>query len=276
MKKSVKVTALMAAAATVCALSAAVGAEVYNNSGVYYDNITTASAPATNTSGVYYDNTTSAPNSGVYYDSTSSQGSSVNNSGVYYDTNAGSVNTNSGTVYYDNYTYPTSSLVTVYPETSVLYYDQVIARNPNVSVETDQLKVSYTRLKSAEKAAGIAFDDLPSNVVYDLRSKKHSVVDSNILQVKYYDNSGDAVAVRKGFGKADVSGDRTRYDVNKTVRIDGTTVSFSGYKYTAGRTTANYYHLATWNRDGYSYSIKTNIPMTLSEIQSIAEDMIWE
>lgn len=257
MKKSVKVSVLASAFAAVCALSAAVSATEYiDNSGVYYDNMSSATATGT---GVYYDN--SINNTGVYYDGTGTSYSNTNNSGVYYN----GTTVTSG-VYYDGVSY---SEPVLYNKTGY-----VVSEYPTVSLDTNELQVSYTKLSDAEYAVGFYFDDIPSSVVYDLRTKKYTVIDNSIIQIKYSNKYGDAVAIRKGMGKADVSGDRTKYDVTKTIRIGDVSVKYSGYKYTYGRTTITYYHLATWYKDGYSYSVKTNIPMSLSEIQSIAEDMI--
>ena len=251
MKKSIKViTAVMAAVMSASVLSAAASATDY-----YYQpgEITMG--------GVSYDNGVIYDQGNVYYENPQEQNVEI----VYV------IPTTSNTVtYYDGdgyYVNNSNRKVKVVTTTSDKTY-------PQITVDTNQTSVSYTFLSDAEYATGIPFDNAPTDVIYNLNLVKYSVIDGSVLQIKYYDKDGNAVAVRKGFGKAEVSGDRTRYDISKTAKINKTNVTCYGYSYEFGRQTIHSYYLATFYKDGYSYSIKSNLPMTLSEMQGIAKDMM--
>lgn len=74
-----------------------------------------------------------------------------------------------------------------------------------------------------------------------------SVISNEIIQVEYNDGNNNII-FRAGKGIDNISGDYNIYKVKDTAKVNGTNINLEGNK-------SKKYNLATWEKDGISYSI---------------------
>lgn len=132
--------------------------------------------------------------------------------------------------------------------------------------ESSEANVSggYKTLFDAEEAAGFYFDGSYGNPE-GLPLSEYTVNDG-IMQIRYYNNSGDERTVRMAEGSGDISGDNTEYLAVQNEMIKNCDVTIKG--------TSCGYYLATWAKGSYSFSIRSNYPMSAEELESAVEEII--
>lgn len=94
------------------------------------------------------------------------------------------------------------------------------------------------------------------------------VLNREVISVAYMrEDSGEiGYELRKEKGETDPSGDFTEYAETTVKRVDGINVTFRGEN---GR-----WSLATWTRDGYSYSVEAQAnPMTEEELSELVKNV---
>ncbi|AWK51711.1 hypothetical protein DIC82_12110 [Clostridium beijerinckii] len=101
----------------------------------------------------------------------------------------------------------------------------------------------YKTLEEAEKALNLKVNPLKT-LPKDLKMESISVISNEIIQVKYNNN----IIFRAGKGIDNISGDYSVYQVKDTAKVNGINITLEGNK-------SKEYNLATWEKDGISYSI---------------------
>lgn len=122
--------------------------------------------------------------------------------------------------------------------------------------------VEYETLTEAAAAAG--FDISVPDSIEGCTGRSIRVLSTGepkMIEVIYSGAEGKEVSIRKAPGADDISGDYTQYDRVETTTVDGREVTLHGNSDTVS--------LATWNQDGYSYSVywRTGVSQdTISEL----------
>ena len=132
------------------------------------------------------------------------------------------------------------------------------------SAKSAPVNGSYDTLLDAEDAAGFYFDGSYSNPE-GLPFAEYSVTDG-VLQIRYYNTNGDERVVRMAEGSADISSDDTDYLAVTADRIKDADVSLRG--------TSCGYYLASWTKGGYTFSVKSNYPMSAEEMENTVGEII--
>ncbi|MFW2490468.1 hypothetical protein ACN077_18185 [Clostridium chromiireducens] len=116
----------------------------------------------------------------------------------------------------------------------------------SVAAEKVENWQEYKTLDEAEKALNLKVSPLKT-LPKGYKMERISVISNEIIQVEY--NEGDInIIFRAGRGIENISGDYNVYQVKNTVKVNGLTVNLEGSK-------SEEYNLATWEKDGISYSI---------------------
>lgn len=115
----------------------------------------------------------------------------------------------------------------------------------------------YTTLSEAEEAAGYTLT-LPEDTE-EYTDVSYRAIPKDLLEVIYEKDGSEALRIRKGADKSDVSGDYSTYKTVKTISVDGTRVRMKG-------NSTNRMSLATWQKDGHAYALSTKKPKTLAEM----------
>ncbi len=131
-----------------------------------------------------------------------------------------------------------------------------------VSFDASDYVVSYANQSSAEKAAGFTIS-APDSTLALFPYKQYSVISGSILQITYSDLMGNEVIIRKAIGKLDISGDSTMYTVENKAMLNNAATIMSGNSYGYYKTIAA--------KNGYCYSIETNVPMTRTDMENIVK-----
>ena len=106
----------------------------------------------------------------------------------------------------------------------------------------------YKTLDEAEKSLNLKVNPLKA-LPKDFKMESISVISNEIIQVKYNDGNNNII-FRAGKGIDNISGDYNVYKARDTVKVNGINVNLEGNK-------GKEYNLATWEKDGISYSIST-------------------
>lgn len=106
----------------------------------------------------------------------------------------------------------------------------------------------YETLDEAEKALNLKVNPLKT-LPKGYKMESISVISNEIIQVEY--NEGDINLIfRAGRGIENISGDYNVYQVKNTVKVNELNLNLEGNK-------SEEYNLATWEKDGVSYSISS-------------------
>ena len=173
--------------------------------------------------------------------------------GIIYDSDTGCCSDPSDGSYYD----PGAGLY--YDGTDHMWYNTFTGRYAYSPY------VDYTHLYDVEYAAGFTFDN-PTFAVDNMTYVNYSLINGKIIQIRYSNSAGDEVIIRKGSGKSDVSGDDTIYNTVVNETVNDTDVRIKGFD--------GLWYLAVWSKGGYSYSVKSNTPLTLSEMECLISEIV--
>lgn len=142
------------------------------------------------------------------------------------------------------------------------------AARPSVSAtragaaRTESQFQSYSTLREATSAAGVSLT-LPSmGAQYD--SAAYRAIPGEVVEVIYGSGGREALRLRKGADRRDVSGDYSSYETVKTIEVDGINVRMKG--------SGNRMRLATWERDGHAYSAQAAVPLTIADMMAIVRE----
>ncbi|HEX2939201.1 MAG TPA: hypothetical protein VHO66_09850, partial [Ruminiclostridium sp.] len=122
---------------------------------------------------------------------------------------------------------------------------------------------SYKTLDEARKAVGFSFavpTSLPAN--YQM---KDIIVISNDLAEIFYKKDDKKILYRTAKGNADISGNYTVYEEVKTAMVGNTKVTVKG--------NGGLVNLATWAKDGISFSLNFDEAYDLKSVSSIIESV---
>ncbi|WP_026885977.1 hypothetical protein [Clostridium beijerinckii] len=121
----------------------------------------------------------------------------------------------------------------------------------STSVVTDKAvnySQEYTTLDEAEKSLNLKVNPLKI-LPNGFKAENVSVISNEIIQVEY-NNGNNNMIFRAGKSTDNISGDYNTYQVKNIVKVNEIDVTLEGNK-------NEEYNLATWKKDGISYSIST-------------------
>ena len=104
----------------------------------------------------------------------------------------------------------------------------------------------YKTLEEAEKALNLKVDQLKT-LPKGFEMESINVISNEIIQVEYNDGNNN-ITFRAGKIIDNISGDYNYYQVKNTTKVNGININLEGNK-------SGEYNLATWEKDGISYSI---------------------
>ncbi|MBQ7990391.1 MAG: hypothetical protein IJ251_05015 [Oscillospiraceae bacterium] len=192
---------------------------------------------------VYYD-----PNGAVVYD--------TYNNGAYFAYEPVYNYANAVSVSYDMY--GNRIVVCADGTTFIEKADDTFIFAP-VTFGVNDYVVNYYDKASAERAVGfgITIPEAFRNFPY----AEYSVISGSILQVRLTDALGNCAVIRKGAGKADISGDASAYLYQEKELVGTSPAVISG--------SVNGFFKGIEYKNGYSLSVVSNYGMTLSEAENI-------
>ncbi len=123
---------------------------------------------------------------------------------------------------------------------------------------------NYSTLREASDAAGVTLS-LP-NVGTRYDSVAYRAVPGQVLEVIYGSEGREALRLRKGTGRRDVSGDYSSYATVKTIKVDDINVRMKG--------NGSLMRLATWERGGHAYAAIARAPLTIAEMMAIVRETV--
>ena len=129
-------------------------------------------------------------------------------------------------------------------------------------------------LEEAAEIAGFAFE--APDFMAGYQQIRIRAMEDTMIEVVYADaeelienesaDDLDCLTARKAHDTGeDISGDYNTYSVNEDVQMEGVTVSLRGEKDDDGD--ENDYHVALWNKDGFSFCIVSEHDLDLEEIK---------
>lgn len=88
---------------------------------------------------------------------------------------------------------------------------------------------------------------------------------SRIIEVTFRNVNDEKVCIRKGEGSEDISGDYNQYDAGGTMDVGGVTVNM--------RANGESIRVATWQKDGFTYSITLSAGMVTDAVVAMIEQI---
>ncbi len=122
----------------------------------------------------------------------------------------------------------------------------------------------YSTLEEAEAAAGVSMTLPEAGSQYN--SVSYRAISGTLLEVIYGNDGEEALRLRKGTDRSNVSGDYNTYPTIKTIRVDDVNVRMKG--------SGNRMSLATWERDGHAYAASAKTPLTIAEMMDIVRGTV--
>lgn len=123
--------------------------------------------------------------------------------------------------------------------------------------------VNYKTLDEARKAVGFSFA-VPTNLPTNYEMKDIIVISNNLAEI-FYQQDNQEILYRAAKGNEDISGNYTVYEEVKTVTVGNTKVTVKGK--------SGLINLATWTKDGISYSLDFDEACDLKSVTSIIESI---
>lgn len=120
----------------------------------------------------------------------------------------------------------------------------------------------------AEAAAEVGFSLNAPEALEGYESKTIRVCipeGSRIIEVTFRNVNDETVCIRKGEGSEDISGDYNQYDAGGTMDVDGMTVNM--------RANGESIRVATWQKDGFTYSITLSAGMVTDAVVALIEQV---
>ena len=124
--------------------------------------------------------------------------------------------------------------------------DNSLLRTSFVAEKAVNYSQEYNTLEEAEKVLDLEVNPLKT-LPKGFKMEGINVISNEIIQVEYNDGNSN-ITFRAGKGIDNISGDYNVYQVNNTAKVNGTNINLEGNK-------SKEYNLATWEKDGVSYSI---------------------
>lgn len=210
----------------------------------------------------YYTDTSSSYNDSYlyktsYYDT--SNYSSYANTYVYYDDSDIYVGNDYylGSVFYNKrigyYYYYGGNMVK-------LGWNYTLTTKPK---QTGNVVTTVNRLATNDPAvdAGLGFS-APSYSISGYKYQGYSII-GQVFETKLKnETTTNYIYIRKARGYNDISGDESGYDLIKSWKIGNATVTIKGFR-------PGDYYLATWTKNGCTYSVRSDEAISLKELQRI-------
>ena len=132
--------------------------------------------------------------------------------------------------------------------------------------ELSSAVVDFVECASAEELSeqsGFTVTDI-TGLPFEAENTSYTWCWGEFAQIEYTGNA-DTVLYRKAAGNDDISGDYNEYEQVDTEQIDDVTVTVKGNE---GK-----YYLATWQADGYTYSVSDEQGLELDKFVQMIESL---
>ena len=140
------------------------------------------------------------------------------------------------------------------------------AGNSAASSDSIQIPNPWVQFETLEEAAqAVGFELTVSDAIDGYNDKTiQALTDGSekIIEVRYENQTGDQVCIRKAPGRDDISGVYTDYSEERTVSAGEAEVTLKGNDGTV--------FLATWCAGGYTFSIYTDGGCTVDDMTALA------
>lgn len=146
-----------------------------------------------------------------------------------------------------------------------------------INISTDSMKpkkpasiglpnplVNYSTLDEARKAVGFTFA-VPATLLDGYQMKDIIVVSNNLAKISYL-KGDNQITYRTAKGNADISGDYNVYDKVKTITVGNTQITVKGK--------GDSINLATWTKDGTSFSLSFDVPVNEKTLSTIIDGIM--
>lgn len=117
----------------------------------------------------------------------------------------------------------------------------------------------FATAKELSQTVGFEVTDL-SGLPITVEHTTYLSFGQELAQIEYTDGN-QTITFRKSAGSEDNSGDYTAYSITEIQKINSDTVTLKGEK--------EKYHLAIWEKDGFSYSLHFTNGITSDEMQNL-------
>lgn len=123
--------------------------------------------------------------------------------------------------------------------------------------------IDCTTLKEAGGIAGFSMN--APKKIKGYGKQDISAVKNSMIQI-IYGSGRKALYIRKAAGNSDISGDYTRYDGQKSVKVKGLKIMLRGAKGNV--------NTAVWTNGDYSYSVFTQSAISSKQMKKIIKDVV--
>lgn len=142
------------------------------------------------------------------------------------------------------------------------------AQNSSSSSVSDNAQVpnpytEYETLDAAAEKAGFKMTAPDSIDGYD--DPIIQVMNKTMIQLIYKNAENNSIQIRKAAGSEDISGDFNSYPETSSAEIGGADVAFKG--------SDSLVSLATWTNDGYTYSVRSDLALTIEAMTALVESV---
>lgn len=123
-----------------------------------------------------------------------------------------------------------------------------------------------TSLEEAAAEVGFSMNAPAAVEGYESKTIRVCVPEgSRIIEVTFRNVNDETVCIRKGEGSEDISGDYNQYDAGGTMDVGGMTVNM--------RANGESIRVATWQKDGFTYSITLSAGMVTDAVVALIEQI---
>ncbi|MGG0797338.1 stalk domain-containing protein [Brevibacillus laterosporus] len=138
--------------------------------------------------------------------------------------------------------------------------DSMTSKKP-ASIGLPNPLVNYSTLDEARKAVGFTFA-VPATLPDGYQMKDITVISNSLAKISY--SKGDNhIAYRTAKENTDISGDYNVYDKVKPITVGNTKITVKGK--------GDSINLATWTKDGTSFSLSFDVPINEKTLSTIIE-----
>ncbi|EKU71533.1 DUF4367 domain-containing protein [Selenomonas sp. F0473] len=127
--------------------------------------------------------------------------------------------------------------------------------------------VEYASVRDAWAVVGLPVYT-PTLLPVGYVQKDIIVIDNRLAEIFYRNEAGKEILFRMAKGDSDISGNNNVYEVNKVVQV--------GRQYIRVKGTEKRVSLALWARNGYTFSISFEEPVSVEAVQAIVDTIPWQ
>lgn len=153
-------------------------------------------------------------------------------------------------------------------EDGILYYHTATESEAEAEAGAAQLPNPFVDCDTSKEAASVSGVTLTvENPITGYRLTGYRATKNGLTEMLYSNqfDSEEQLSIRKASGQEDISGDYNEYENVTNVAVDGVSVTMKG--------NGKPIYLATWEQNGYSYSVSSEKGLTQAKMSNIIRNV---